>query len=279
MLYTVANILSEGTGLPTPTNYSVQKAFAILQAFRPSDGWLTCAELRRRVGIPEATVYRLLETMVDIGAARRGDHGGYRPGPLLSSLSKAASKDRFDAIAPGILSDLSNRLNVTTHWARLEDGMVRYIAKATTQDSCEVQTFPGAEFEPYGSASGKVLLSALTRNALESFLLDGELIPLTPYTITESGALMAEFDKVRCRGYALDNREFHPRIACVAVPVLDEEGQQVAVISASEHADRMSSDRRRFLLKALSLASRKIGARSPRIRPLRRPASQVATVA
>jgi len=245
-------------------NHSVQKAFAVLSAFRPSDGWVTCAELSRRAGVPEATGYRVIETLADVGAAIRGPQGGYRPGPLLLSLSrKAVLQDCPHTAANEILSDLSDRLNVTTHLARLEDGMVTYVAKAATRESCEMQTYPGARFEPYSTASGKVLLSALSRRALDDFLLEGELVPLTRHTITEQGALVAELEKVQREGYALDNREFHPAIACVAVPVFDGDGQPVASISASERADSMSRQRQQMLRKALLKASQDLRGRIP----------------
>jgi len=61
--------------------------------------------------------------------------------------------------------------------------------------------------------------------------LDGELIALTPYTITSPAVLRAELKTVRQRGYALDDRENHAGMRCVAVPVLDQEGRAVAAHS------------------------------------------------
>jgi hypothetical protein len=72
----------------TPRNYSVIKAFAILKAFGDSEGWLSSGELSRRANLPHASGYRLIQTMVDIGAITRGKRGQYRPGLLLLSISR-----------------------------------------------------------------------------------------------------------------------------------------------------------------------------------------------
>jgi len=63
------------------------KAFAILKAFRGPDEWLTSCELSRRANLPEASGYRLIQTLEEIGAVVRGARGRYRPGLLLLSLS------------------------------------------------------------------------------------------------------------------------------------------------------------------------------------------------
>ena len=54
--------------MTTPRNQSVFKAFAMLKSFRRSDEWLTSSELSRRANLPEASGYRLIQTLEEIGA-------------------------------------------------------------------------------------------------------------------------------------------------------------------------------------------------------------------
>jgi len=68
-------------------------------------------------------------------------------------------------------------------------------------------------------------------------------VALTPYTITSAAALRAELKRVREQGYAVDDRENHADMRCVAVPVLDRDGRAVAALSASDDARRMTSER------------------------------------
>ena len=61
--------------MATPKNYSVMKAFALLKAFHDPDEWLTSCELSRRANLPEASGYRLIQTLEEIGAVVRGPRG------------------------------------------------------------------------------------------------------------------------------------------------------------------------------------------------------------
>jgi DNA-binding IclR family transcriptional regulator len=78
---------------------------------------------------------------------------------------------------------------------------------------------------------------------MEGVIMDGALVPLTPYTITSAQALRAELKRVREQGYALDDRENHADMRCIAVPVLDREGRAVAALSASDAAQHMTQER------------------------------------
>ena len=242
--------------MATPKNYSVMKAFAILKGFRAPDEWLTSCELSRRANLPEASGYRLIQTLEEIGAVVRGPRGRYRPGPLLLSLSHNVTLNELlrDA-GHGLMTDLARNLKLTTHLAVLEQGMVTYIAKVTAPGAFSVHTRVGAQLEPYCSGLGKVLLAALPDEEVESFILDGELVALTPYTITTAAALRAEIMRVRAQGYAVDDREHHAHMRCIAVPVLDGEGRTVAALSASDDAERMTPKRQLEIREALFQAA------------------------
>jgi DNA-binding IclR family transcriptional regulator len=245
----------------------VQKAFTLLKAFNPSDEWVSARELGRRARIPEASSYRLIETLVGIGAVTRGARG-YRIGPLFLSLSrKVAVDDCLQASARDIISNLSGLFDVTASLGRLEAGMIVYVARSVTARSFRTPTEPGTRFEPYSSALGKVLLAGLAPEALERFVMDDDLVPLTKYTITDKATFMAELARVRREGYAIDNREFHMDVCCVAVPVCDGSGRIVASMSASEHADFMTFQRQLQLKDALMEAAANLGSRAFRSAP------------
>src|ERR1044072_424393 len=70
-----------GTKVATPKNYSVMKAFALLKAFRDGEEWVSSSELSRRANLPEASGYRLIQTLEDVGAVVRAPPGRYGTGP------------------------------------------------------------------------------------------------------------------------------------------------------------------------------------------------------
>src|ERR1700750_2380212 len=194
--------------MATPKNRSVLKAFTMLKSFRHPDEWVTSSELSRRAKLPEASGYRLIQTLEEIGAVVRGERGRYRPGLLLVSLSQNVAIDEcLREAAREIMSALTQKLNVTAHLGILEGGMVTYVAKFDTPTSIVAHTRPGAQLEPYSSGLGKVLLSALPQSELDNFILEGDLVALTPHTITDRAVLLAELEAARRKGYAIDDRE------------------------------------------------------------------------
>jgi len=246
--------------LATPRNHSVLKAFTMLKSFRHPEEWVTSSELSRRAKLPEASGYRLIQTLEEIGAVVRGERGRYRPGLLLVSLSQnVAVDDCLREAAREIMSDMSQRLKVTLHLGRLEGGMVTYIAKFSTPESCLTHTRLGAQLEPYSSGLGKVLLSSLPQSELDNFILEGELVALTTHTITDRAALMTELKNVRRNGYALDDRESRMDISCIAVPVQDGEGRTVASMSVTERPENMTPPRQTELREALLEAAAALG--------------------
>ena len=224
-------------------NNLVRHAFAILQAFRGSEEWLTSRELSQRARLPKSTGHRLILTLEELGAVVRGPHGRYRPGMLLVSLSQeVAIPELLREVSQKIMQDLAARLHLTVHLGALEEGMVTYVAKISTPNAFPPYTRVGSKLEAYCSGLGKVLLAALPPEQIETFILDGDLVALTPYTITDRARLRTELDRVRQQGYAVDDREYHADMRCIAVPVQDGAARVVAALSATGRPENLSSD-------------------------------------
>jgi len=233
-------------------NQLVLKAFAVLSCFQRSDEWVTGGELSRRANLPQASGYRLIQTLEKIGAIIRGPRGRYRPGMLLVSLSQnVAIGELLRNSSQSIAASLAKQFDITVHLGILEEGMVTYVSKVTTPISFPVKTRVGAQLETYCSALGKILLAALSRDRLDSIILDGDLIPLTENTITDPRLLRAELEKVRRQKFALDDRESQADMVCVAVPVRDIEGRVIAAMSATDHAENMTDQRKSAIRDAL----------------------------
>ena len=249
--------------MPTPRNQSVIKAFRMLKSFARADEWLTSSELSRRAKLPEASGYRLIQTLEELGAVVRGPRGRYRPGMLLVSLSRNVELiDVLHEAAQSIITGISHRLNVTMHIGLLEQGMVTYVTKVSTPTSFKAQTRPGAQLEAYCSGLGKVLLAALPEAELDDFVAEGDLISLTEQTIIDPDALRRQLAAIRLQGYAVDDREIRDDMRCVAVPIYDAHRNIIAALSATESAEQMVPDRlcelREALLEGAAAIGRKV---------------------
>jgi DNA-binding IclR family transcriptional regulator len=242
--------------MATPKNESVRKAFKLLRAFRTADECLTSAELSRRARLPQASGYRLIQTLEEIGAVIRDPRGRYRPGMLLVHLSRNVEvAELLRDASHGVLFELASRLSLTVHMGVFEEGMVTYVAKVGERAGFAVHTQVGCQLEAYCTGLGKVLLSALPLGEFEAFLAEGELIALTPHTIIDPAAFRREIDRVRKRGYAIDDGESALNLRCVAVPIRDSMGKTIAALSVSDEADRMDAERQEEVRIALQAAS------------------------
>jgi len=89
------------------------------------------------------------------------------------------------------------------------------------------------------------------------------LTPLTPHTITTKEDLIAELEKIRKKGYAIDDEECEIGARCVAAPIWDYTGRVVAGISVSGPVSRMNIEKIEYvqtIIKEIaSKASQKLG--------------------
>jgi DNA-binding IclR family transcriptional regulator len=248
--------------MSTPRNHSVFKAFAMLKSFATPDEWVTSSELSRRAKLPDASGYRLIQTLEELGAVTRGPKGRYRPGMLLVSLSeKVIISDLLHEAGREIVEAVAHRLDATVHVGIFEGGMVTYVTKVSTPNSVVLHTRRGAQLEAYCSGLGKILLAALPDDDLDTFIMEGELVALTPNTIVEPSKLRAHLEDVRRAGFAMDEREIRSDMCCLAVPILHPQGRTIAAISATERADDMTPERIEAIRIALQGAARDIAAR------------------
>jgi DNA-binding IclR family transcriptional regulator len=106
-------------------------------------------------------------------------------------------------------------------------------------------------------AIGKAVLALLPEEARLRYMQPG-LRAFTPATITSPRDLIAELDRVRRQGYAVEREEFDEDFCCVAAPMLDAGGHFRAVLglSATRHAYDIEHDQ---LVEAVL-----VFARSPR---------------
>ncbi|MGU7769185.1 IclR family transcriptional regulator [Burkholderia sp. MR1-5-21] len=206
----------------------LDRAFAILNAFGPSDDRLTLTELSRRTGLYKSTVLRLLGALEHGGFIRKLNDGQYAIGhqPLrLASLYQRSFQ--VGPVVEPILQQLSRDLGETASFYVRQGDQRLVLYRVEPSRSVRVAIRVGEEFAIDKGASGKVLLA-----------------------FTESSD--PRWDDVRARLWAVSYGERDPETTSASVPVFDSTGQLVGALTLSGPKGRFDvPDTINIALKAL----------------------------
>ena len=120
---------------------------------------------------------------------------------------------------------------------------------------------PGERDWLHATSQGKVLLAFLPPARRDEIVQALQLEPLTPRTITERNALVAELERVREQGFAIQDEEREAGVRAVAAPVLDPSGYPVAALCIGAPAFRVSLQDLKDRLAPLAMdAARRVAA-------------------
>ena len=216
------------------------RTFLILEVLGRAAGPMTASEIHRALGLPKQTVHRLCNAMEAEGILVR-DPGarGLRPGRRARLLASGVLSTTHAPIARHqVLIELARQTGETVNLVVAQEKGMFYLDRVETDWPFRVQLPIGTHVPFHCTASGKVFMSSLKRRAREKFVSALKLEKLTDNTFTEPESLLAELERVRARGYALDDQEFVQNMAAIAVPIRDTKGQFYAAVAVHGPAQR-----------------------------------------
>ncbi|MDR8410434.1 IclR family transcriptional regulator [Nonomuraea sp. 3-1Str] len=236
---------------------SIDRALDVLETLAEHGGAAGLSEIAAKTGLPYGTIHRLLRTLLARGYVRQESDRRYALGAGLVRLGGVAEGMVGEWARPHLarMVELSGE---TANLAVLEGDFVVYVAQVPSPRRLRMFAEVGRRVLPHSTAVGKVLLAG--RGAEEAVtLLERTGMPRrTPNTITEAAAMLAELERVRAAGYAMDLGEEELGVHCLAVPVSDGE-RVVAAMSVSGPAERIDAVDREELAEGLRTIARAFG--------------------
>ncbi|MEP9384838.1 IclR family transcriptional regulator [Nocardioides sp. KR10-350] len=251
-------MVQEVGGRPAGTVQSLDRALDLLETLAHAEGTLGVGELADRTGLAPGTVHRLLQGLHARGFVRRDGSRRYSLGTGALQLADAAQRALVRSARP-FLADLVRLSGETANLAVLEGDDVVYVGQVSSPHTLRMFAEVGRHVPPHSTAVGKVLLAALPRDRAAALLRRTGLASRTSATITDPDAFAVELDRVRERGWAVDEQEQETGVRCVAVPV-GVPGRIVAALSVSGPADRFAGAATDGLVEAMQQAGRELGA-------------------
>ncbi|MBB5404313.1 DNA-binding IclR family transcriptional regulator [Paraburkholderia atlantica] len=212
----------------------LDRAFAILSAFGPTDDQLTLTELSRRAGLYKSTVLRLLGALEHGGFIRKLNDGQYSIGPQPLRLAMLYQRSfQVGPVVEPILQQLSRDLGETASFYVRQGDQRLVLYRVEPSRSVRVAIRIGEEFAIDNGASGKVLLA-----------------------FTESSD--PRWNRVREQLCAVSYGERDPETTSASVPVFDSTGQLVGALTLSGPKGRFDTPSTiKLALKELLLSAQR----------------------
>jgi IclR family transcriptional regulator, pca regulon regulatory protein len=222
-------------------NQSVQKAFAILDAFGGERRALNLAELAKLVGVTKSSAQRCTHTLERLGLLKRDAH-----------LKRWVLTPRTLSLADAYLSGHPLVEQATTHLVELNQapGDSVSLSEPDDTDMIFVARFPshkrfffwhmpvGRRLPMYCTASGRAFLSALPPAEAARIVRRSSLRQFTPQTLIEPESILEHVEAARKAGYAWSDQECYRGDLTIAAPVLGDDGLPIAAVNVSAPTTR-----------------------------------------
>jgi DNA-binding IclR family transcriptional regulator len=229
----------------------LDKTLDILEAIRKEGAGMGLAELSRSVSMPKATVYRILTTLETRGYLDRRENRSYQiSGKLFSLQNEVSGAEKLLQVAPPLMQTLAQQCRETVNLGTLDGGEVVVISTVESPQSIRMASKVGNRRCVHTSALGKAILAQMQDQQIRRLVQIKGLIRLTPNSLTTQAALMAELQRIRKDGYAIDNQENEMEGRCIAIRIAGLQGVEAA-LSISGPVFRMDLRRLRSFLPAL----------------------------
>ena len=221
----------------------LDRVVAIMDLLGESNNCLSLAEICKRMELRKSTAHRALMALEHTGLIERAPGNRYRLGLKLYDMGNRAVEqvDLRGRVHP-YLRRLALRVGETVHLGVLHGARIVYLDKieAVNRRVC-VSSRTGTSNPVYSTSMGKAILAYLPPDKAQAVIDVIQFKAFTPKTITSKEELMSALERIRRRGYSIDDEEMEIGTRCVGAPILDTEGRPIAAMSVSGSATRLAA--------------------------------------
>ncbi len=188
----------------------VNRTLDVFELFAREQRPLSLTELMKRLDIPMSSCHDVVRALEARGFLYEvKSRAGYYPTARLYRLGKEiVEHDPVSARAEPILQALSVQLNASVSLARAKGTHCTYLLVCVPPDPLTFLVRPGDALRNlYATSAGKAVLGSFPeaerRRVVEGLTLE----PLTPYTLTDVEAILADVAAGEARGYFVNREE------------------------------------------------------------------------
>jgi DNA-binding IclR family transcriptional regulator len=209
---------------------SIDRAAELLAAIAAAPEPETAPKLADRCALNRSTAWRILATLEHHGLVERDPASNrYSLGLAVIALAAAAGHEPLVRRAHPLMRRLAEETGETVNLAVARRLELVY-ADQVQAPHVMAPNWLGHAVPLHATSTGKAFMAALPADELDALLRPG-LERFTDATITDPGALRAELDAVRARGYAVSRGELEPALWGVSAVARDARLRPAAVVS------------------------------------------------
>lgn len=216
------------------TMQSLDRALGTLSAVAQLER-CTLSDLSRETGVPTATTHRILTTLSNRGFVSFDETRQEWMIGIEAYRTGASFLKRNNVVEIGrpIMRKLMQETGETANMAMPDGGDVVFVSQIETSNPIRAFFPAGSRTPMYASGTGKALLAAMSRPALDKILSGARFENFTPRTLANAEALLSNLDRIRERGWSFDEEERHSGMSCIGAAIYNEQGEPFAGVSVS----------------------------------------------
>ncbi|MCF7934268.1 MAG: IclR family transcriptional regulator [Spirochaetia bacterium] len=241
----------------------LEKTFRVIEIISKHPDGIPFIDIVNTLQEPKSTIFRILHTLVEHNWIEK-TRDQYTLGFMFIHYGLTTlSRKNLRTVARPVLERLTAQTHQTSHITVLSGTRSMMLDVCDSTSHIKLPSQIGSLLPLYCTSHGKLFLAYSIKAPLEEALKDEEMVARTPNTITSIPELERELDRIRSRGYAIDELEYYSDIRCLAAPVWGPDGICIAAVgitaTASSFTRDMIGDYAEIILASAQQISREMG--------------------
>ena len=217
---------------------SLARGLSVICAFGPDSREQTASQVAAATGLDRTGARRMLRTLESLGYVRH-DVGKFQLTPRVLDLARVyLSTTPLRSIAEPIAENLAAVVQEFCAVSVLDGTAIVHVVTVPVNRIMTVNLPVGSRLPAYCTATGRVLLGALSKSALDRALKDSNIQKHTKHSVTSIVELKRIIRRDHRRGWSLLNQEFEEGIGSISVPIRERSGQIIAAINVAGNLSR-----------------------------------------
>jgi len=230
------------------SRYSIEalaRGLNILELFTYDSPSLSLTEIAATLNLSKSTVFRILSTLQTSGYLDRDlETRSYRPSLKVLRLGFTAINSlEVRQVARPYLEALAKEVDETVSLCVLDGTRVVYVDRIRNHAIVGVVLNIGSHVPAHCTTMGKILISDLLPDKLDTFLKNANFKKFTSRTITDREIFLTELSKIRRNGYALSDGELAIGLRAAGAPIFNNTERVVAAMNVSGSTSTISLQR------------------------------------